>query len=1035
MAFVAAKLFRGRKTPRIGFAAAIGRQCRNSVENVVPDCSGGLRPPKFLREMTTGAHRAPLQARFSTATPRPTLQMKHVLGLILALLSTAITESHAQTYSVDWFKVAGGGGTSSGGIYTVTGTIGQQDAGGPMQGNGYSVSGGFWSLLGQQAPPQPLMASFTTIDDPLAVYGTYVYGISGNDIVGYFAGTNSDQGFVYVGNSYYYTVNDPLDIAGGTNGDTYAYGISGNNIVGSFLDTNQLRHGFLLFLGPYTTLDDPFALELGANFGTSAQGVSGATIVGYFADSNWGGIPHGFIYNGINYTTLIEPLSLDPTAHLGGYDGGTQAYGISFNSIVGYYGDLSGSTAINKGFLYNGSTYTTLSDPLGANGTFAQGISGINIVGYYVDNSGMNHGFVYDGSTYITIDDPLAGRRGTVATGIDGTNIVGYYYDSSGFPHGFEVSDGSLTLVTPPTITSQPQSLDFTNGTAASLAVSVSGTSPLYYQWQVNGVNIANGGTISGATTSNLMFSTTAPGNAGTNIYTVIIENAYGSITSSVAMLLTFPPVVITQPQSLFVTNGGPVSFSVSVSGTQPLYYQWQRNTANLTDGGNISGSATTNLALSTTSTNDGGSYVVVITSPWYNALTSSVAKLTLVLPPYYATDLGTFGGGFSYAEGINNSGQVVGTSLTAGNDYHAFLYSGGTMSDLGTLGGDHSVAFGVNNSGQVVGYAWTAADYDNSFLYSGGSMSDLDFNNSAENIAYGINDSSQVVGNGPFYDCSLFGGCNYIGQFAYLDTGGNFVDLGTLGGTYSQAQGINNSGQVVGYAYTSGNAASHAFLYSGGTMNDLSTLGGNDSYAYAINNSSQVVGYSFTAGGNNHAFLYSDGTMSDLGALGGGYSVAYGINNSGQVVGYSSTASANEHAFLYSGGAMFDLNNLVNMSSLGTYFEVAQGINDSGQIIVNAANNHAYLLTPSVPGSYLIGSFPPQIQTLNATGGVFQFSWNTVNTYPAIGYQVQTTTNLVSGIWTNLSGVLTGAAPGAISATVTNSTARQGFYRILLVQ
>jgi hypothetical protein len=73
---------------------------------------------------------------------------------------------------------------------------------------------------------------------------------------------------------------------------------------------------------------------------------------------------------------------------------------------------------------------------------------------------------------------------------------------------------------------------------------------------------------------------------------------------------------------------------------------------------------------------------------------------------------------------------------------------------------------------------------------------------------------------------------------------------------------------------------------------------------------------------------------------------------------------------------------------------------------------------------------FPPQIETMTATGGVFQFSWNTVDAYPPVGYQVQTTTNLASGIWTNLGGVLTGA-----SATVTNSTERQGFYRILLVQ
>ena len=53
----------------------------------------------------------------------------------------------AQSYSVDWYKVAGGGGTSTGGTYAVSGTIGQPDASGAMSGGNYSVTGGFWSLI------------------------------------------------------------------------------------------------------------------------------------------------------------------------------------------------------------------------------------------------------------------------------------------------------------------------------------------------------------------------------------------------------------------------------------------------------------------------------------------------------------------------------------------------------------------------------------------------------------------------------------------------------------------------------------------------------------------------------------------------------------------------------------------------------------------------------------------------------------------------------------------------------------------------
>ena len=53
----------------------------------------------------------------------------------------------AQQFSVDWYKVAGGGGTPSGSTHSVSGTIGQHDAGAAMKGNSYSVTGGFWSII------------------------------------------------------------------------------------------------------------------------------------------------------------------------------------------------------------------------------------------------------------------------------------------------------------------------------------------------------------------------------------------------------------------------------------------------------------------------------------------------------------------------------------------------------------------------------------------------------------------------------------------------------------------------------------------------------------------------------------------------------------------------------------------------------------------------------------------------------------------------------------------------------------------------
>ena len=64
------------------------------------------------------------------------------------LVSAVCLSALAQQYSIDWFKISGGGGTSTNGQYAVTGTIGQPDAGGAMTGGNYSLTGGFWSLIG-----------------------------------------------------------------------------------------------------------------------------------------------------------------------------------------------------------------------------------------------------------------------------------------------------------------------------------------------------------------------------------------------------------------------------------------------------------------------------------------------------------------------------------------------------------------------------------------------------------------------------------------------------------------------------------------------------------------------------------------------------------------------------------------------------------------------------------------------------------------------------------------------------------------------
>ena len=67
--------------------------------------------------------------------------------LMLLLCLLAPIAGLAQQYSIDWYKIAGGGGTSTNGQFSITGTIGQPDASGAMTGGNYSLTGGFWSLI------------------------------------------------------------------------------------------------------------------------------------------------------------------------------------------------------------------------------------------------------------------------------------------------------------------------------------------------------------------------------------------------------------------------------------------------------------------------------------------------------------------------------------------------------------------------------------------------------------------------------------------------------------------------------------------------------------------------------------------------------------------------------------------------------------------------------------------------------------------------------------------------------------------------
>ena len=206
------------------------------------------------------------------------------------------------------------------------------------------------------------------------------------------------------------------------------------------------------------------------------------------------------------------------------------------------------------------------------------------------------------------IDYPDAGSYTVVITNLGGS--------VTSSPALLTVLDGR------PVIVSSPVSLTNNAGTPATFAVTATGGS-LIYQWQKNGVTLLDAGNVSGSATSLLTLTNVQRQDAG--VYTVIITNNYGSLTSSPAMLtvIDVPPTITSQPVNCASLPGKTAAFAVTAAGTTPLSYQWQFA------GTNIAGATNSTLALSNIARSNAGPYQVIVTNS-VGATTSAVATLTV---------------------------------------------------------------------------------------------------------------------------------------------------------------------------------------------------------------------------------------------------------------------------------------------------------------------------------------------------------------------------------------------------------------------
>ncbi|HEV7991675.1 MAG TPA: PKD domain-containing protein [Gemmatimonadaceae bacterium] len=306
------------------------------------------------------------------------------------------------------------------------------------------------------------------------------------------------------------------------------------------------------------------------------------------------------------------------------------------------------------------------------------------------------------------------------------------------------------------------------------------------------------------------------------------------------------------------------------------------------------------------------------------------------------AVQIGGSTAGTAWGSDINDAGEVAGTTQTGTGVTRAFRATGNAMVILDTLPGTTAVsgwtaAYASNNSGKIVGAAASGTSPPHAVLW---------------------NAANQIQ------------------------------DLGTLGGTFSQATDINDAGLVIGTSTVPNDPIVHWFtwLFSG-PMHDAQTLFGFTPSFLLINNAGEYAGTYPVAGGQSHAFIFTATGFLDLGTLGGQFSEVTGFNSANEVVGNSTTAGGAMHAFLWTPlYGMDDITAKSGITQVHGLNVVRQTLTGSANFAVDATPPKLVQLTipnPNYPPfAYFTVKCPTLQCTFDASGstddsGVVQYTWD----------------------------------------------------------
>ncbi len=324
---------------------------------------------------------------------------------------------------------------------------------------------------------------------------------------------------------------------------------------------------------------------------------------------------------------------------------------VTFNA--GHYasGDNTGTAdgILNSGGFWSGNGYTVavtgvsypkydvfvyMLNDNNPNRRYGLTLPGATVPTYWggvIEGNTMGNPYIYTQATDTTEATSATAQK--LANYVHWSGVTGSSFTISGLTPDGNVAMMGIQIVNsgpvPPTITTQPSnSTNYPTGTA-SFSVAAYGTQPLSYQWQFNGTNLADGFGTNGSLTSTLTLSNLNANQAGN--YSVVITNAYGSVTSAPAVLtilLPSPPIFTQQPTPATATNyvGGLITFSATVQGTPPISLQWQH------DGTNLPNATASSLLLSQLQIGSAGTYSLFASN--YLGSTNSLPATLTVLPP-----------------------------------------------------------------------------------------------------------------------------------------------------------------------------------------------------------------------------------------------------------------------------------------------------------------------------------------------------------------------------------------------------------------